>query len=111
MLECHRTSQRLQMVRLGDGSWLHAVDHANLNLAAGRRTALVGPSGSGKSTLLHLIGLIEEPDEGTITADGVVITELTRRRAADYRSHVGFVFQQFHLLPALTLVNNVTAPF
>ena len=96
--------------RLGDGTLLHAVDNVSLELGPGRRTALVGPSGSGKSTLLHLIGLIEEPDEGTITVDGVDITALSRRRAADYRAGVGFVFQQFHLLPALNVLDNVTAP-
>ncbi|HNV11221.1 MAG TPA: ABC transporter ATP-binding protein [Propionibacteriaceae bacterium] len=96
--------------RLGDGSFLPAVDDVSLDLGAGRRTALMGPSGSGKSTLLHLIGLIEEPDAGAVTVDGVVVTDLSRRKAADYRSGVGFVFQQFHLLPALTLLDNVTAP-
>ncbi|HSN44643.1 MAG TPA: ABC transporter ATP-binding protein [Propionibacteriaceae bacterium] len=96
--------------RLGDGTFLHAVENVSLDLESGRRTALVGPSGSGKSTLLHLIGLIEEPDSGAITVDGVVVTDLSRRRAADYRSGVGFVFQQFHLLPALTLLDNVIAP-
>lgn len=96
--------------RLGDGSLLHAVRDASLEIRAGSRAALVGPSGSGKSTLLHLIGAIESADAGVITVDGVVVTGLSRREAADYRSRVGFVFQQFHLLPALTLVDNVAAP-
>ncbi|MFZ1412010.1 MAG: ABC transporter ATP-binding protein [Micropruina sp.] len=95
---------------LGDGSWLKAADNVSLELGAGRRTALVGPSGSGKSTLLHLLGAIDTPDEGVITVDGVAVTGLSRRAAADYRSRVGFIFQQFHLVPALTLIDNVTAP-
>ncbi len=95
---------------VGAESSIVAADDVTLTIPAGRTTALVGPSGSGKSTLLHLIGAIEEVDSGTITVDGVVVTGLSRRQAADYRSRVGFVFQQFHLIPALTLVDNVAAP-
>ena len=95
---------------LGDGSKLRAADDVTLRLAAGRRTALVGASGSGKSTLLHLVGAIDTPDAGTITVDGETITGRPRRWLADYRSRVGFVFQQFHLLPALSLLDNVCAP-
>jgi putative ABC transport system ATP-binding protein len=95
---------------LGDGSVLHAVRKASLEVEAGTRVGLVGASGSGKSTLLHLIGAIDVPDEGEISVAGTAITGLGRRRLADYRSGVGFVFQQFHLLPALSLLDNVTAP-
>lgn len=96
--------------RLGDGSWLAAADRVSLRIGAGRRTALVGPSGSGKSTLLHLIGAIDVPDEGRITVGDVEVTGLSRRGLADFRAGVGFVFQQFHLLAALTVVDNVAAP-
>ncbi len=96
--------------RLGDGSTLVAADNVTLTIAAGETTALVGPSGSGKSTLLHLIGAINRPDRGTITVGDQQITGLSRRALADYRSNVGFVFQQFHLLPAFTATDNVLAP-
>ncbi|MDN5766457.1 MAG: ABC transporter ATP-binding protein, partial [Humibacillus sp.] len=96
--------------RLGDGSTLTAADDITLSIEAGRFTAVVGASGSGKSTLLHLIGAIDRPDTGSITVGDQDITALNRRQLADYRSRIGFVFQQFHLLPALTVTDNVLAP-
>lgn len=96
--------------QLGDGSELMAADNVTLTVEPGQTTALVGASASGKSTLLHLIGAINRPDSGTITVGGQSITGLSRRALADYRSKVGFVFQQFHLLPAFTAIDNVLAP-
>ena len=87
-----------------------AAQGVTLGVAAGSTVALVGPSGSGKSTLLHLIGAIEQADEGTITVGGVEITAASRRDLAAYRRGLGFVFQRFHLLPALTVRDNVLAP-
>ena len=96
--------------RLGDGSQLLAADHVTLEIAAGERVALVGASGSGKSTLLHLMGAVDVPDAGVIAVDDLTITGLGRRALADYRAGIGFIFQHFHLLPALTLLDNVCAP-
>ncbi len=97
--------------RFGRGeSLITAVDGVDLELAAGSRTALVGASGSGKSTLLHLIGAIEKADEGVITVGGEEVTALGRGPAARYRQRVGFVFQRFHLLAALSALDNVLAP-
>jgi putative ABC transport system ATP-binding protein len=96
--------------RLGDGSELKAADDVDVDIANGKRTALVGPSGSGKSTLLHLIGAIDVPDEGRIFVGAVEVPALGRRQLSEYRSTIGFVFQQFHLLPALTALDNVSAP-
>lgn len=96
--------------RLGDGSTLTAAADVTLTLAPGRFTSVVGASGSGKSTLLHLIGAIDRPDQGRIVVGERDITALGRRDLADYRAGVGFVFQQFHLLPALTVTDNVLAP-
>ncbi|MCA0297360.1 MAG: ABC transporter ATP-binding protein [Actinobacteria bacterium] len=96
--------------RVGDGSRVWAADSVSLDIAAGSRTALVGPSGSGKSTLLHLIGAIDHPDSGTITVDGQVLGDLAGAGLARYRAGVGFVFQQFHLVPGLSLLDNVYAP-
>ncbi|WP_433127299.1 ABC transporter ATP-binding protein [Micromonospora sp. CA-240977] len=89
---------------------LTAVDDVSLEIAAGSVVALTGPSGSGKSTLLHLIGAIEQADSGTVTVDDVEITALRRAALARYRQRVGFVFQRYHLLPALTVLDNVIAP-
>lgn len=96
--------------RLGDGSTLRAADQITLDLPAGELIGLVGPSGSGKSTLLHLIGAIDSPDSGAITVGDRVITGLSRKQLADHRAGVGFIFQQFHLIPTLTLLDNVCAP-
>jgi len=87
-----------------------AADDVTLELAAGAFVALTGASGSGKSTLLHLIGAMERPDAGTIVVGGTEITALRRGALAGYRRSVGFVFQRYHLLPALTALDNVIAP-
>ena len=70
-----------------------------------------GPNGSGKSTLLHLIGALDKPDGGTISLDGVNPLKLDANGLADYRNRqVGFVFQDHHLLPQLTVLENVLSP-
>jgi putative ABC transport system ATP-binding protein len=92
------------------GTDIVAVDDLTLSVPAGSLVAITGPSGSGKSTLLHLIGAIERPDAGTITVDDTEVTGLRRDRLAEYRRSIGFVFQQYHLLPALTALDNVVAP-
>ncbi|MDP3894268.1 ABC transporter ATP-binding protein [Nocardioides sp.] len=87
-----------------------AAADINLDIDRGSITALTGPSGSGKSTLLHLIGALDTPDAGTITVDGTTITDLPAKRLPDYRRRIGFVFQRFHLLPTLSVLDNVTVP-
>ncbi|WP_345626007.1 ABC transporter ATP-binding protein [Rugosimonospora acidiphila] len=95
----------------GSGSAaITAVDDVSIELGGGTVTALTGPSGSGKSTLLHVIGAIESADSGAIVVGDTTITSAGRRELAAYRRHVGFVFQRFHLLPALTARDNVIAP-
>lgn len=84
---------------------LHDVD---LTVTQGELVAVVGPSGSGKSTLLSLIGTLDRPTSGRIELDGYDLTALSDRRIAALRAHrIGFVFQQFFLLPGLTTVENV----
>jgi putative ABC transport system ATP-binding protein len=96
---------------LGDGERLTAVDRVGMELGAGSVTALTGPSGSGKSTLLHLLGAIERADSGSrIEVGGRELTAASRRELTAYRAGVGFVFQRFHLLPALTVLDNVLIP-
>ncbi|MGV8908081.1 MAG: ABC transporter ATP-binding protein [Propionicimonas sp.] len=95
---------------LGDGSALVAAREVSFEVTAGQSVALTGTSGSGKSTLLHLIGAVDSPDSGTIRVGNVTVSGLRARSAADYRSTIGFVFQQYYLLPSLSLVDNVSAP-
>jgi putative ABC transport system ATP-binding protein len=94
----------------GKDQLVPAAADVSLTIEAGAFVALTGASGSGKSTLLHLIGAIERPDSGTIISNGRDVTALRGRALADYRRTVGFVFQSYHLLPALTALDNVIAP-
>jgi putative ABC transport system ATP-binding protein len=95
---------------LGQGQQVAAADDVTLTIEAGEFVALTGASGSGKSTLLHMIGAIERPDSGTIISTGTEVTALRGAALADYRRTVGFVFQRYNLLPALTVLDNILAP-
>src|ERR1700733_11574051 len=94
----------------GSGQPVAAADHVSFTVPGGALIALTGASGSGKSTLLHLIGAIERPDSGTIVSGGTEVTALRGGAGAAYRRTVGFVFQRYNLLPALTALDNVIAP-
>jgi lipoprotein-releasing system ATP-binding protein len=84
---------------------------ASLNLSPGENVAIVGPSGSGKSTLLHILGTLDRPTSGTVRLRGQDPFALDARELAKFRSHnVGFVFQEHHLLPQLTVLENVLVP-
>ena len=89
---------------------LTALNDVTLSIEPAKVVGVAGPSGSGKSTLLHLIGAMDVPDEGTVVVDGVDLSSLSKRALAEFRRSIGFVFQRFHLLPALTVVDNVIAP-
>jgi putative ABC transport system ATP-binding protein len=104
------TAQRLTRIYPAGGKALTAIDDIDLTISAGTLTALIGPSGSGKSTLLHLMGGMDTPTAGTLTVGEWLLHQLTPRQLTAYRRHVGFVFQRFHLLPALTALDNVAAP-
>ncbi|WP_159502178.1 ABC transporter ATP-binding protein [Microbacterium sp. 18062] len=79
-----------------------------LSIDAGEQVAVVGPSGSGKSTLLAILGTLDDPTEGSVLVDGHRLAELRERdRSALRAGRIGFVFQQFHLLPTLSAVENV----
>jgi putative ABC transport system ATP-binding protein len=95
---------------LGRDKIVAAADDVNLEIEPGAFVALSGASGSGKSTLLHLIGAIDRPDSGTILSDATDVTALHGAALARYRRSVGFVFQRYNLLPALTALDNVIAP-
>ena len=84
-----------------------ALDSVSFSLEPGSVLAVTGPSGSGKSTLLHVIGAMDEADAGSIRVGDFAVDELRGRDQSAYRRRIGFVFQHFHLLPAL---DNVAAP-
>jgi putative ABC transport system ATP-binding protein len=89
---------------------IQAAHEVSLTIEAGAFVALTGASGSGKSTLLHLIGAIDRPDSGTVAVNGADLGALRGSSLAAYRRTVGFVFQRYHLLPALTALDNVIMP-
>lgn len=91
----------------GESEVVRAVDGVSLTVAEGELVALFGPSGSGKSTLLMVAGAILAPDRGTVRARGRDITALSSREKLLYRRReVGFVYQMFHLQPALSAIDN-----
>lgn len=88
-----------------------AVDHTSLEVERGKFTAIVGRSGSGKSTLLHLIGGLDRPDSGTVLIDGKDIYTLKEDALAGFRrKKIGFVFQDFNLVPSLNVWENIVLP-
>lgn len=88
-----------------------ALDHVDLDLVAGEFVALLGPSGSGKSTLIHLSAGLDEPDAGSVIVLGHDLASASKQdRARMRRRDVGLVFQFFHLLPALTVRENIALP-
>ena len=90
---------------------IRAVNEITLTVALGEFVAIVGPSGSGKTTLLNLIGCVDKPDGGTLRIDGEETGQSDERGLTRLRSRkIGFVFQQFFLLPTLTAQENVQLP-
>ncbi|GAA2037953.1 ABC transporter ATP-binding protein [Catenulispora yoronensis] len=89
---------------------LRALNGISVRIPSGESVSIVGPSGSGKSTLLHVIGAMEQLTAGSVTVGGRDLSRLRESGLVDHRRRVGFVFQRFHLLPALTVLDNVVAP-
>lgn len=88
-----------------------AVDHTSLQIERGKFTAIVGRSGSGKSTLLHMIGGLDRPDSGKVLIDGEDIFALKEDKLAQFRRRkIGFVFQDFNLIPSLNVWENIVLP-
>jgi lipoprotein-releasing system ATP-binding protein len=87
---------------------LHGID---IELREGEIVAILGPSGAGKSTLLHLLGLMEQPSGGTLMIQGAQVQNLSQKERARLRNeYIGFLFQFHHLLPELTVIENVVLP-
>lgn len=93
------------------GERLEVLRGVSLSMAGGDSLAIVGPSGCGKSTLLHIIGTLDQPDGGSVLIDGTDPFALDESALAQFRnSHIGFIFQDHHLLPQLSVLENVLVP-
>lgn len=99
-----------KIYRMGDNI-VKAVDGVTLNVMEKEYLVVVGPSGSGKSTLMHLMGCLDKPSIGEIYIENVAVSKLNDTELAKIRNKmIGFVFQQFNLLPRLTALENVELP-
>jgi lipoprotein-releasing system ATP-binding protein len=93
------------------GGPLPVLRDVNLDLASGEALAVMGPSGSGKSTLLHILGTLDRPTSGSVLLDGKDPFRAGEKELADFRNrHIGFIFQDHHLLPQCTVLENVLIP-
>lgn len=94
----------------GEGQ-VKALDGIDLSIEKGKFTAIIGASGSGKTTLLNMIGALDRPDEGEVIVDGVRLSGMKEKELAVFRrSKVGFVYQNFNLVPTLTVRENILFP-
>jgi len=88
-----------------------ALDNVNLSVEKGEFLSVMGPSGCGKSTLLNIIGLLDRPTEGTVEINGTGIGSMGDKALSAFRNHnLGFVFQSFHLINSLNVMDNVELP-
>jgi putative ABC transport system ATP-binding protein len=93
------------------GETVRALDGVSVSVGRGDSVSIIGPSGSGKSTMLNLLGLLDAPDSGTVHLGGRDVTDIDDRERTDARKDsIGFVFQDFFLIPTLTAVENVEVP-
>ena len=94
-----------------DGGTVHALDGVDVRIGAGEFVAVTGPSGSGKSSLLNILGCLDRPDAGRYLIEGEDVAGFDDEASSDIRNRrIGFVFQSFHLLPRLTVLENVLLP-
>ncbi|KAA3438285.1 ABC transporter ATP-binding protein [Rufibacter hautae] len=104
-------TQNLEKVYRTDEIHTTALNKVNLEVKAGEFVAVMGPSGCGKSTLLNLLGLLDDPDAGSLVFNGTEVAHFSERQRADLRkSSIGFVFQSFNLIDELTVFENVELP-
>ena len=104
-------ARNLSRVYETPGESVKVLEGLDLTVGEGEAVALVGPSGSGKTTLLNLLGALDRPSGGSILIDGKDITGFTPEEASHFRNRsLGFIFQQHHLLPQLSVLENVMVP-
>lgn len=107
LIECRNLVKTYQM---GDTE-IRALDGVSLQIEAGEYVAVMGASGSGKSTFMNLLGALDHPTAGYLRVDGAALDQLTPEQEAQFRGRsIGFVFQQFNLLPRTSAVENVALP-
>jgi putative ABC transport system ATP-binding protein len=105
-----RTENLRKIYRMGDVE-VKALDGVDIHIEKGEFVGIMGPSGSGKSTLLHMLGLLDIPTSGSITIDGTDIGSLTDYQKTMFRLYkLGYVFQDYALVPELTVKENVALP-
>jgi len=107
IIECKDLSK---IYRMGQEE-VYALRDMNLEIFKGEYLSVMGPSGSGKSTLFNMVGALDKPSKGSVTIAGVDLTALTSGQLAYIRNtHIGYIFQAFNLIPALTAMRNVMLP-
>ena len=107
IIECKDLSKIYKM----GGQEVYALRDMDLQVYKGEYLSIMGPSGSGKSTLFNMVGALDKPSKGTVTIAGVDLTQLSSRQLAYIRNtHIGYIFQAFNLIPALTAMRNVMLP-
>jgi len=107
IIQCRDLSK---VYRMGD-TQVYALRDMNLDVFVGEYLSVMGPSGSGKSTLFNMIGALDKPSSGSVSIAGIDLTRQTSRQLAYIRNqHIGYIFQAFNLIPALTALRNVMLP-
>lgn len=107
LIECRQIEKRFK----GDGIETYALKNVNLTLNEGEFVSIIGPSGSGKSTLLSIVGTLDTPSAGEMLYEKQPISQMNNKKLADFRfENIGFIFQQFHLIPTLSALENIMAP-
>ena len=107
LIECRAVCKDYDM----GGEVIHALRDVSLTINQGEYVAIMGPSGSGKSTLMNLIGALDVPSRGDLIVKGLNLSKQQPDALADFRNHmIGFVFQQFNLLPKTSALENVKLP-
>ena len=93
------------------GEEVRALDHASMQIEQGEFVGIIGPSGSGKSTLMNIMGCLDVADEGEYILDGQPIEHYSERELAKIRNHkIGFIFQNFNLIPEMNVFENIVLP-